>query len=428
MRKILGGVVVVLALAATTAYAGSLAVPLHPQEQSNWCWAASGQMISDYLGATRVSQCDEANRRFGRTDCCVNGSSASCNIGGWPELDKYGFSFNTVNAALSWASLTSEIDNNRPVAFSWGWTGGGGHMMVARGYLSVFGTNYVDVNNPWAPNVGDQYFTTYSNYVSGSDHVHWTDYYNIKNNAPCYPDFNNVLAGNFQACFDYWAYRDRSPTTLATYVSGGAARMAGSFKAVPSRPVRHLMNSAQFQSNFNALAAGGWRPEQISVLPTGGGPLFTTIWTPIDGPFETWWGLDTAGFNAKSSQLSSAGYVLVDLAAYDAGGTFYAATWVKKPGLNAITYASLDAATYNSFFNFYASYSWRPSRFSAFYTPSGTRYAVIWVPATTGFYMWYGQTDATYQANYNWVAGLGQGYQISFVSGFNDVLSSIWTQ
>jgi hypothetical protein len=426
--RFLGGAVTTLLLMVSTANAGSLAVSLLPQQQSNWCWAASGQMIMNYLGATQESQCDEANRRFGRTDCCVNPSSTSCNIGGWPEFDKYGFTFSTYGAALPWSSLVSEINANRPVAFSWHWTGGGGHMMVARGYLVSNNVDYVDVNNPWAPNVGDQYYTTYSDYVSGSDHTHWTDYYAIQNNPPCFSDFNDVSADSFQACFDYWALRNRWPTTLTAYNVGGTIEMAGSFQAVPSRPVRTLMTGAQFQSYFNTYNSQGWRPDQITVLPTSSGPLFTVIWAPIDGAFQTWFGLDTAGFNAKSVEMSNAGYVNIDLSAYDNGGTYYAATWVQKAGLSAITNISMDSTTYNSLFSYYASYGWRPSRFSAFYTPSGTRYAAIWIPATTGFYMWYGQTDAAYQSNYNWVTGLNQGFKLSFVSGFNNVLSSIWTQ
>lgn len=52
-------------------------------------------------------------------------------------------------------------------------------MMVVTGYLTIDGTKYVSVNDPWSPNVGDQYNTTYDNYVSGADHTHWNDYYDV---------------------------------------------------------------------------------------------------------------------------------------------------------------------------------------------------------------------------------------------------------
>ena len=50
----------------------------------------------EFLG-TAVDQCDEANKRFGRTDCCNSPTPGACVIGGWPEFDKYGFTFLTTN-------------------------------------------------------------------------------------------------------------------------------------------------------------------------------------------------------------------------------------------------------------------------------------------------------------------------------------------
>jgi hypothetical protein len=157
-----------------------LTVTLRPQETSMWCWAASGEMVMEFLGAT-VEQCDEANRRFGRTDCCNTPTPTACVNGGWPEFNKYGFTFDvTSDAALSWTDVKRQIHcKKKPFAFSWHWTGGGGHMMVATGYRTIDGVRFVCVNNPWPPNVGDQYCHTYDDYVSGSDHTHWNDYYNV---------------------------------------------------------------------------------------------------------------------------------------------------------------------------------------------------------------------------------------------------------
>jgi hypothetical protein len=174
----------------------SLNVPMHAQETSNWCWAASGQMIMDFLGRN-VAQCTEANNRFGRSDCCsialcpnpvtptyVNKQCIGCPCPGWPEFNKYGFDFSrTSNKALSWDELNNQIIClRRPVAFSWGWTGGGGHMMVARGLrIAVDGTEYVEINDPWSPCSGDHRFITYTFYDQFSgDHTHWDDYYNIR--------------------------------------------------------------------------------------------------------------------------------------------------------------------------------------------------------------------------------------------------------
>ena len=162
----------------------SLPVTLHPQETGVWCWAASGQMVMDYLGHN-VSQCVQANNRFGRTDCCNTPVPNDCLHGGWPEFAKYNFSFKkTTDAALSWDDLRGQVSTaqyceKKPFCFTWHWSGTGGHMMVAIGYKSVGGVRYVEINDPWPPNVGSHRFIIYSAYVSGSYYTHWDDYYDI---------------------------------------------------------------------------------------------------------------------------------------------------------------------------------------------------------------------------------------------------------
>ncbi len=159
---------------------GSQPVPLKPQQTSMWCWAASGEMCMDFLGGA-VDQCDEANERFGRTDCCDSPVPGGCVNGGWPEFDKYGFKADvTADKELTFGEIENQIYCRKsPIAFSWHWTGGGGHMMVVTGYTVIDDVQYVSINDPWSPNVGDQRIITYDEYVSGSDHTHWNDYYNI---------------------------------------------------------------------------------------------------------------------------------------------------------------------------------------------------------------------------------------------------------
>jgi hypothetical protein len=180
----------------------SLPVALRPQETNMWCWAASGEMTAEYVAGGNVQQCAEANRRFSRTDCCNSPTPAACVLGGWPDqlYTAAGLKWDrTTDAALSLPTLKRQISQRRycskkPFAFSWHWTNGGGHMMVARGFqtiaipelklefvtLPAVSFDMVESNNPWPPNVGTHEWITYSNYVSGSDHTHWNDYYNIR--------------------------------------------------------------------------------------------------------------------------------------------------------------------------------------------------------------------------------------------------------
>jgi hypothetical protein len=166
----------------------SLNVTLRPQQTGQWCWAASGQMVMEYLGSF-VAQCTQANNRLGRNDCCNNPTPAACVQPGWPEFTRYGFnSAITSDTALPWSTVRAHIApttasspcRQQPFAFSWHWVGGGGHMMVARGYQTQSGTNWVQINDPWSPNVGNTRWITYDWYVAGAnDHTHWNDYYNF---------------------------------------------------------------------------------------------------------------------------------------------------------------------------------------------------------------------------------------------------------
>lgn len=179
----------------------SLPVTLHPQETGMWCWAASGQMVMHYLG-NNVAQCTQANNRFGRTDCCTIDLCPSptepvpawpnpckCVCGGWPEFEKYGFTFQrTTNAPLSWDDLKEQISDSpyckrKPFAFTWAWPPrpyGGGHVMVAKGYADLPVGRFVVMLDPWAPCVGDERVITYEYYVeSPGHHEHWDDFYDV---------------------------------------------------------------------------------------------------------------------------------------------------------------------------------------------------------------------------------------------------------
>jgi hypothetical protein len=145
-----------------------------------WCWAACGEMIMGVLGVN-VTQCDEANRRFRRSDCCLSPAPGECVQGGWPQFDEYGFSFaKTSYSPLTWEQVVDQISARRtPFAFTWAWDGGGGHMMVLYGYTVVHGVRYVLVHDPWPPNEGASRAITYDAYVQGLGYYHWDDYYNV---------------------------------------------------------------------------------------------------------------------------------------------------------------------------------------------------------------------------------------------------------
>jgi hypothetical protein len=164
----------------------TLSVRLVSQQAGYWCWAASGQMVMAFLGHD-TSQCQQVVARWDRSDCCPAPGAAGCDVGGWPQFGRYGFAAeSTEHEPLSWEAVKAEIDAGRPVAFSWEWRYGGGHMMVLIGYEQRPEASLVQVNDP-RPSTPLRPWVTYGEYVAdsvytaGEDlrHKHWNDYYAI---------------------------------------------------------------------------------------------------------------------------------------------------------------------------------------------------------------------------------------------------------
>jgi Peptidase_C39 like family len=171
--------------------ANPLAVTLVPQATQNWCWAASGQMIMNYLGNPAVNQCQEATdypfappQTNPRTNWCTSPPD-TLGFTGWPQFASYGFNATQTpyGTPISWAQLKQEIDGNRPVAFVWAWRDGGGHMMVAIGYESVDGVDRVIILDPSPPHKGDRRSIPYDDFVAGNylgePYTHWCDFHGI---------------------------------------------------------------------------------------------------------------------------------------------------------------------------------------------------------------------------------------------------------
>jgi hypothetical protein len=177
-----------------------LKVSLHPQHAENWCWAASLQMILEYLGqpSNNVEQCVQANVKFSRNDCCPPNNQSiplECDRTAWPAFENYsnqnGVKFQykvTSNAPLDKDVLEKQLAPRSadhvcsftPFAFTWKYVGTGGHMMVATGYRKIGDQFFVEVNDPKEVDQGSTRELTYDQYVSSAKYTHWNDYYDIK--------------------------------------------------------------------------------------------------------------------------------------------------------------------------------------------------------------------------------------------------------
>ncbi len=167
---------------------GSVANTLRPQETNNWCWAATTQMLAAHLGVT-VTQCSLACVRFNKTNCCdpqtAGGScpkTNDCNTPGWVMLTECGISYDESATALPWEDLRKQIYcSKKPMGYAYGTPGVVGHVLVIKGYLTLSGTNYLVLNDPWAPCMGQERIITYEQYADPAGaSTHWNTWYNIR--------------------------------------------------------------------------------------------------------------------------------------------------------------------------------------------------------------------------------------------------------
>lgn len=160
-----------------------LDVPLTPQEQSNWCWAACTKAVLGYY------QRPVEQRQLAHLACMVNGWSTGCDC--W--TDPAGSSCNQVNgictnqtypAAIegllaNWGlpsicvydtcsvdTLLARIDTLRQPLVARREKGGTiGHFVVVRGVTRDGSTDYVHFMNPWPVDEGAYTMCTYGAFV-----------------------------------------------------------------------------------------------------------------------------------------------------------------------------------------------------------------------------------------------------------------------
>ena len=198
-------------------------VPAYIQEQSNWCWAACGSMIYWAYHTGSISQCsyvaksrDQENALLFDCNNLSNSTSSPCTYpltfnspqslytcGGSNEnvFDYYGISSTGYSKAFSTSELTSAMSARKMCMARWGWTSGGGHVVVVNRYKD----GKVYFNNPSS---GAAIYT-YSAFKTANNRGTWTHTLRMDNAA----QYGSVLSRGVTTKIDA---PELSPLTLAT--------------------------------------------------------------------------------------------------------------------------------------------------------------------------------------------------------------------
>ena len=159
-----------------------LCFTMQAQEQTQWCWSATATSVARYYNAASTwTQCSLVNAELGRSDCCTNPSSSSCNQP-WTlntVLTRVGHLASFTGTTTTFTDLRTELDNGRPLGVRIGWSGGGGHFNVVSCYTwhLLRRGRTIQIEDPWyGTSVWD--YDTFRTAYQGSGS--WTHSYRTK--------------------------------------------------------------------------------------------------------------------------------------------------------------------------------------------------------------------------------------------------------
>jgi hypothetical protein len=154
---------------------------MQPQQQSNWCWAATATRVAlFYQPGSGWQQCGVANGELARTDCCGAGASGPCNVYGFLDqaLTVVGHLDHWVGGIATTAQIEDEVTFARPLGIRVAWSGGGAHFLVIKGQYSAGGIDYVSVDDPIYGRSDVNYATLQTTYKGSGTwtHTYYTKY------------------------------------------------------------------------------------------------------------------------------------------------------------------------------------------------------------------------------------------------------------
>ncbi len=127
---------------------GAALVSYVKQTETNWCWAACGEMIMQARGVAQT-QCTLASSQFTLQCCPSPNAPLGCNLGAWPDLSypSRGLPTTRIKSQLSQAAVSAELSAGRPVQVCYQWAGSRStHVALI---VADYGNGDFEVFDPW---------------------------------------------------------------------------------------------------------------------------------------------------------------------------------------------------------------------------------------------------------------------------------------
>jgi CubicO group peptidase (beta-lactamase class C family) len=202
-----------------------------------------------------------------------------------------------------------------------------------------------------------------------------------------------------------------------------SAPLVSGIEVVRSVPwfVRSNMTSSQYQGEFTARLAAGYRLTYVNGYAASGGTRFVAVWDLTPGPaVAAAHDMPKAGFESENAAKSAAGWSLTLVNGYASGtNDLYAAIWIARPTPPAIiTTVGMDDAAYLADFNTQAGNGFRQVHVSGYTVNGQARFASTWEQRTSP--PWYSLHFLNASDMAAQVASFkASGYRVVDLTGFN---------
>lgn len=182
---------------------------------------------------------------------------------------------------------------------------------------------------------------------------------------------------------------------------------------------RHGMTSAEYQAEFNARVAAGYRLTWVSGYAVGNQALYASIFERSSGPaWVARHGMTAAQYQTEFNTQLAAGYRLALVNGYTVNGVdYFAALWDKAPVGAWQARHGLSATDYQNTFNTLVAQGYRLRHVSGYGANGNQTFAAIWEKA--GGPAWiakHGMTAAEYQHEFD--VQNAAGYHLTLVNGY----------
>ena len=185
---------------------------------------------------------------------------------------------------------------------------------------------------------------------------------------------NGLTAAQYQQEFDTLAGQGYRPVWVSGYGVAGQDFYAAIWEQRADVPwvAKHGMTAAQYQQQFDTLAAQGYRPVQVSGYSVAGQAFYAAIWEKslLTVPWAAHHGMTAAQFQQLTNDLGAQGYRLVQMSGYSVQGqALYAAIWEQDSSVPWVARDGLTSTQYQQEFDNLASQGYRPTDVSGYSVP-----------------------------------------------------------